>query len=282
MHTPFVHALDPVFLTLGPLQIRWYGLMYVLGFTASYFLVRYQIRRRQYTDLETHFENLNLVLILSVILGGRLGYVLFYNPAYYFRHPLEILATWEGGMSFHGACLLLIISGWLFCRKYGIDFWKGADIYVATVPIGLGLGRIGNFINGELFGRPTDVPWGVIFAAGGPIARHPSQLYEALLEGVVLFALLWAVKGRPWQQRPGWPHGSILALFLIAYGVLRMVAEQFREPDPQIGFLFGLVTMGQSLSLVMVAGGLLLWIFRVRQEKKRAGAPVAASRHKRS
>jgi len=281
MPTPFVHSFDPVAVSLGPLQIRWYGLMYVLGFTASYFLVRYQIRRRQCAELEMHFENLNLVLILSVILGGRLGYVLFYNPAYYFRHPLEILATWEGGMSFHGACLLLIISGWLFCRKYGIDFWKGADIYAATFPIGLGLGRIGNFINGELFGRPTDVPWGVIFADGGPVARHPSQLYEALLEGFILFVLLWSMKGRPWQQRSGWPHGSIFALFLIGYGVLRMVVEQFREPDPQIGFLFGLVTMGQSLSLIMVAGGLFLWMFRVRKEKNRGGAPVAATRRKR-
>ena len=278
MQTPFVHTLDPVFLSLGPLQIRWYGLMYVLGFTASYFLARYQIRRWQFGELERHFENLNLVLILSVILGGRLGYVLFYNPAYYFRHPLEILATWEGGMSFHGACLLLIVSGWLFCRKHGIDFWKGADIYVATIPIGLGLGRIGNYINGELFGRQTDVPWGVIFPDGGGVVRHPSQLYEALLEGVLLFLILWSVKARPWQCRPLWPHGSILALFLIGYGIFRMIVEQFREPDPQIGFLFGLVTMGQSLSLAMVIGGILFWFVRMRQQEK---TPVAAPRTRR-
>ncbi|KAB2890772.1 MAG: prolipoprotein diacylglyceryl transferase [Desulfobulbaceae bacterium] len=281
MQTPFVHALDPVFLSLGPLQIRWYGLMYVIGFSASYFLARHQIRRWQFSELEQHFENLNLVLILSVILGGRLGYVLFYNPAYYFRHPLEILATWEGGMSFHGACLLLIVSGWLFCRKHGIDFWKGADIYVATIPVGLGLGRIGNFINGELFGRQTDVPWGVIFPDGGAVVRHPSQLYEALLEGAVLFLLLWTVKARPWQGRPLWPHGSILALFLIGYGIFRMFVEQFREPDPQIGFLFGLVTMGQSLSLAMVIGGIVFWLVRMRQQKTTPAATPRAGRKRK-
>ena len=281
MQTPFVHALDPVLLSLGPLQIRWYGLMYVIGFTASYFLARHQFRRWQFSELEQHFENLNLVLILSVILGGRLGYVLFYNPAYYFQHPLEILATWEGGMSFHGACLLLIVSGWLFCRKHGIDFWKGADIYVATIPVGLGLGRIGNFINGELFGRQTDVPWGVIFPDGGAVVRHPSQLYEALLEGAILFLLLWTVKARPWQRRPMWPHGSILALFLIGYGVFRMIVEQFREPDPQVGFLFGLVTMGQSLSLAMVIGGIVFWLVRMRQQKTTPAAAPRAGRKRK-
>jgi phosphatidylglycerol:prolipoprotein diacylglycerol transferase len=280
MQTPFVHALDPVLLSLGPLQIRWYGLMYVIGFTASYFLARHQIRRWHVVEFEQHFENLNLVLILSVILGGRLGYVLFYNPTYYFQHPLEILATWEGGMSFHGACLLLIISGWVFCRKHGINFWQGADIYVATIPIGLGLGRIGNFINGELFGRETTVPWGVIFPDGGTAVRHPSQLYEAILEGAVLFLILWTMKSRPWQNRPLWPHGSILALFLIGYGVFRMIVEMFREPDPQLGFLFGLVTMGQSLSLAMVIGGSLFWIFRIRQANAATAIPRKSLRQK--
>lgn len=264
MQTPFVHSFDPVLLHLGPLQVRWYGMMYVLGFTASYFLVRHQIRLWRHASLEKHFENLNLVLILSVILGGRLGYVLFYNPLYYLAHPFEIPATWSGGMSFHGACATLLISGWLFCRKNHIDFWQAADIYTATIPIGLGLGRIGNFINGELFGRETDMPWGVIFPDGGSVVRHPSQLYEALLEGAVLFLLLWSQKNKPWQNRRYWPHGSITALFLIAYGVFRMIVEQFREPDPQIGFLFGSITMGQTLSLIMVAGGISFWIARLQ------------------
>ena len=264
MQTPFIHNLDPIFFSIGPLHIRWYGLMYILGFTASYFLVRRQISRWNCLNLAENFENLNLVLILSVILGGRLGYVLFYNPAYYLSHPLEILATWTGGMSFHGACITLLLSGWLFCRKHQIDFWQAADIYAATIPIGLGLGRIGNFINGELFGRATDVPWGMIFPDGGPTLRHPSQLYEALLEGLLLFLLLWSQKHKPWQDSPFWPHGSILALFLIGYGIMRIIVENFREPDPQIGFFFGIITMGQTLSLLMVTGGLLLWIVRMK------------------
>lgn len=274
MQTPFIHNFDPVLFSIGPLHIRWYGLMYILGFTASYFLVRQQIRRWNCLNLAENFENLNLVLILSVILGGRLGYVLFYNPAYYLSHPLEILATWTGGMSFHGACIALLLSGWLFCRKYQIDFWQAADIYGATIPIGLGLGRIGNFINGELFGRATDVPWGMIFPDGGGIVRHPSQLYESLLEGLLLFLLLWSQKHRPWQNRRLWPHGSILALFLIGYGIMRMIVEGFREPDPQIGFLFGFITMGQTLSLFMVAGGLFFWIIRIQ----RAGSKERRSR----
>ena len=199
-------TIDPVIFALGPLQVRWYGLMYVLGFTASYFLVRKQIIDRGHTKLGEQFENLNLVLILSVILGGRIGYVLFYNFSYYIENPTHILATWQGGMSFHGACLALIIAGWLFCRRKKLSFWKTADMYVVTIPIGLGLGRIGNFINGELYGRTTDLPWGIIFPGGGPLPRHPSQLYEALLEGMVLFILLWQLRGKtspkkhPWQN----------------------------------------------------------------------------------
>jgi len=253
---------DPVLLEIGPLKVRWYGLMYVLGFTASYFLVQAQIRKHKYLQLAEHFENINLVLILSVILGGRLGYVLFYNLSYYLNHPLEIFATWTGGMSFHGACLTLILSGWWYTRRLGIDFWKAADIYVATIPVGLGLGRIGNFINGELFGRETSLPWGMVFPYGGSVPRHPSQLYEAALEGAVLFAILWSAKDKPWQHRPYWPHGSILALFLICYGLFRMVLELVREPDQQIGFLFNIFTMGQLLSFLMVAGGAVLWTLR--------------------
>lgn len=256
--------LDPVLFKLGPLQVRWYGLMYVLGFSASYFLVRYQIIKQDLTRLADHFENINLVLILCVVLGGRLGYVLFYNLDYYLKHPLEIFATWSGGMSFHGACLALIIGGWIYTHKYQLDFWQAADLYVATIPVGLGLGRIGNFINGELFGKETDLPWGMVFPYGGPVVRHPSQLYEALLEGCVLFAILWGVRNKPWQHRTFWPHGSILALFLIAYGVFRMAIELVREPDQQLGYLLGFFTMGQLLSSLMVLGGILLWAIRIR------------------
>jgi phosphatidylglycerol:prolipoprotein diacylglycerol transferase len=258
--------IDPILLSLGPLHIRWYGLMYVLGFMASYFLVRRQIRLFSYQALEPSFENLNLVLILSVVLGGRLGYVLFYNFSYYLHHPLEIPATWTGGMSFHGACIGVLVGGWLFLRKEKLDYWKVADIYVVTVPIGLGLGRLGNFINGELYGRVTDVPWGMIFPGGGPLPRHPSQIYEMLLEGVALFCVLWSQKARPWQISPGslcrlrWPHGSMVALFLICYGLFRFLVELVREPDPQIGLLRGLFTMGQLLSSLMIVSGLGVWI----------------------
>jgi phosphatidylglycerol:prolipoprotein diacylglycerol transferase len=255
-------AIDPVIFALGPLQVRWYGLMYVLGFAASYFLVRKQILDRHETKLGEHFENLNVVLILSVILGGRLGYVLFYNLAYYLEHPLQIAATWQGGMSFHGACLALIVSGWFFCRSKKLSFWNTADMYVVTIPIGLGLGRIGNFINGELYGRTTDLPWGIVFPGAGPIPRHPSQLYEALLEGVVLFLLLWLLKGRTSGKSQTWPHGTMLALFLGGYGMFRFIIEFFREPDPQIGFLMKTFTMGQLLSGLMMIGGFVLWYSR--------------------
>ncbi len=256
--------IDPVIFGFGPLQVRWYGLMYVLGFTASYFLVLKQIRDFSYKALEPCFENLNLVLILSVVVGGRLGYVLFYNFSYYLQNPLEIPATWTGGMSFHGACIGCIIGGYLYTKKKNLNFWKCADLYVATIPIGLGLGRLGNFINGELFGRVSSVPWAMVFPGGGPLPRHPSQLYEMILEGALLFSILWLYRKKPWQQHRGWPHGSILCLFLIGYGAIRIFVEMFREPDLHIGFILGFLTRGQLLSGAMVFGGILLWKLRQR------------------
>jgi len=257
--------IDPIIFSIGPMHVRWYGLMYVLGFLACYTLVRKQIREHGYQQLAEHFENLNLVLILGVVVGGRLGYVFFYNFSYYLSHPLEIPATWSGGMSFHGACLAILAGGWVFCKKQKLDFWKVADIYVATIPIGIGLGRIGNFINGELFGRTTDLPWGMIFPGGGNNPRHPSQLYESFLEGLLLFVILWSVRNRPWQNQKGWPHGSIVALFLICYGCLRIIVETFREPDQHIGYFMNVFTMGQFLSGAMVLGGLFIWKIRISQ-----------------
>ncbi len=259
--------IDPIIFSLGPLHIRWYGLMYILGFLASYYLVRKQIREQNFHSLEEQFENLNMILIIAVVVGGRLGYVLFYNFSYYLTHPLEIPATWSGGMSFHGACLALMIGGWLFCRKKRIDFWQAADLYAATIPIGIGLGRIGNFINGELFGRVTSLPWGMVFPDGGPLPRHPSQLYESFLEGLLLFVLLWALRHRPWQGKTYWPHGSIFALFLAGYGCMRILVENFREPDPQLGYFLGVLTMGQLLSGAMILGGVLVWRFRLTSHK---------------
>ena len=261
--------IDPILLHLGPLKVRWYGLMYVIGFIASYLLVKKQIKDFEFEELQPHFENLNITLIFAIILGGRLGYVAFYNLPYYLEHPLEIPATWSGGMSFHGAAIGLLIAGLIFCRFKKLDFWATADIYVVTIPIGLGLGRIGNFINGELFGRATELPWGMIFPGGGNIVRHPSQLYEALLEGLLLFIILWTLRKKPWQPSPRWPHGSLVALFLIGYGFFRIFIEFFREPDPQIGLFFGLISMGQLLSSIMIIGGLILWVWRARANNQK-------------
>lgn len=242
--------IDPVIFRLGPLQIRWYGMMYVLGFLAVWFLVKKQMRERvDLAPLAPHFENLNFTLILSLILGGRLGYVLFYNPTYYLANPLEILATWQGGMSFHGAVLGILFGGYLFSRRNRLNFFGTADVYVVTAPVGLFLGRIGNFINGELFGRPADVPWAMVFPGGGPMLRHPSQLYEAFLEGVVLFVVLWGLRKRQM------PQGALTALFFFMYGLMRFLVEYFREPDPQLGFVALGFTMGQLLSAAMVTAG---------------------------
>ncbi len=260
---PYPH-IDPVIFSIGPLQVRWYGLMYVLGFAATLFLVKYQIKKFSFKELDVHFENLNLVLIISLVLGGRLGYVLFYSLPYYLKHPLEILATWQGGMSFHGGLLGLIIGAAIFCRKNRLDFWRVADIYTVTVPIGLGLGRIGNFINGELYGRATDVPWGMVFPGGGPYPRHPSQLYESFLEGLVLFLVLWTLKEK--QNPPAsWPSGSMLAVCIMLYGIFRIFVEFFREPDAHLGFIAVGMTMGQLLSSLMIVAGIILLLIRRKQ-----------------
>jgi phosphatidylglycerol---prolipoprotein diacylglyceryl transferase len=264
-------SINPTLLSLGPLQIRWYGLMYVLGFTAAYLLVVYQAKKFRWEKMLLHVDNLNLVLILGVVIGGRLGYTLLYNPTYYFAHPTEIPAIWSGGMSFHGGCLGAILAGLCYCRSKGLEFWKATDLYIVTVPIGLFFGRLGNFINGELFGRITTVPWAMIFPQGGPMPRHPSQLYEALLEGVVLFLILWSMKAKPWQQTNStrWPHGVMLALFLGLYGCFRFIVEFVREPDPQIGLIGSILSMGQILCLFMICTGVVLWFERKTAADKR-------------
>ncbi len=247
--------------------MRWYGLMYVLGFVASYMLVQYQIKKFNLTKLAEHFENLNLILIICLIAGGRLGYVVFYNLSYYLQHPVEILATWQGGMSFHGALIGLIAGGYIFCRRNALNFWETADVYIVTTPIGLGLGRIGNFINAELFGRVSDVPWAMIFPGGGPLPRHPSQLYEAMLEGVLLFVILWFLKGYTHGAKR-WPHGAMLSVFLICYGIFRYFVELFREPDTHLGFVLASFTMGQILSGLMILAGCILLAWRWKSDNK--------------
>ena len=198
MHFP---AIDPVFLRLGPLQFRWYGLMYVIGFLASYFLIRNEARRRKLGMDNEAVADFIFCLALGVVLGGRLGYVLFYDFSSYLSHPLRIFAIWQGGMSFHGGLLGVAVAGLWYARRFQLPYLQLADLVALAAPVGLGLGRIGNFINGELYGRPTTVPWGMIFPDGGPLPRHPSQLYEALLEGVVLFFLVRFLARR--FQAPG-------------------------------------------------------------------------------
>ncbi|MBI1810695.1 MAG: prolipoprotein diacylglyceryl transferase [Nitrospirae bacterium] len=261
--------IDSEIIRIGPFAVRWYGMMYLIGFASSYLLVRFQIKKfgvksselknDKHSKLKTlDVDSLYFYLILGLLTGARLGYIVFYNLAYYAKHPLEIFAVWQGGMSFHGGLIGSILAGLLFCRKFKLDFWQIADIVIVTAPIGLGLGRIGNFINGELYGRITDVPWAMVFLSGGPFPRHPSQLYEFFLEGVVLFPILWLLKDR------GFRPGVLSAIFIMLYGIFRFIAEFFREPDAQIGYISGFITMGQILSAAMVFLGLgIIYIRRL-------------------
>jgi phosphatidylglycerol:prolipoprotein diacylglycerol transferase len=253
--------INPILIKLGPFQVGWYGLMYVFGFIASYLLVRYQMKKKTFGISREEVDNLFVYLMLGLIIGGRLGYVLFYDLPVYLHEPLEIFAVWHGGMSFHGGLLGVLIVGIFFCLKHKKSFWKIADLFIVTAPIGLGLGRIGNFINGELYGRVTSVPWGMIFPNGGPLPRHPSQLYESALEGGILFVILWLLKDKKL------PSGGLLAVFLFLYGVFRFSVEFFREPDQQLGFILGPFTMGQILSSFMIIGGIVLFFYLKGREK---------------
>jgi phosphatidylglycerol:prolipoprotein diacylglycerol transferase len=230
--------------------------MYLLGFSASFLLVRYQIKKKALAFSKDFVDTLYSYLILGLLLGARLGYVLFYDLPVYLHHPLEIFALWHGGMSFHGGLIGSILAGILFCRRHRVDFWQVSDLVIVTAPIGLGLGRIGNFINGELYGRVTSVPWAMVFPGGGPLPRHPSELYEFFLEGVVLFMILWVLKDRISRS------GLLTSLFLILYGIFRFTLEFFREPDAQLGFILGPLTMGQLLSSAMIAVGLVIFLLR--------------------
>jgi phosphatidylglycerol---prolipoprotein diacylglyceryl transferase len=255
--------LNPFILEWGPVRVTWYGLMYVLGFFLSYLIVRYRVRKKDFGISLAEAENLYFYLILGLIIGARLGYAIFYDPWAYLSRPLEIFAVWRGGMSFHGGAAGVVLVGILFCRRYRKSFWKLADLFIITVPIGLGLGRIGNFINGELYGRVTDVPWGMVFPNGGPLPRHPSQLYESALEGGVLFLILWTLKDKKY------PDGALLAIFLFLYGVFRFFVEFFREPDAQLGFVLGPFSMGQVLCAFMIGAGIFLMIYLRRKANER-------------
>jgi phosphatidylglycerol:prolipoprotein diacylglycerol transferase len=231
--------------------------MYVLGFLATYFLVSRQHKARGLGLQGKVLQDVIFFLAIGLIVGARLGYVIFYqfpNYSEYLTNPLRIVAILEGGMSFHGGLIGTILAGILYCRYRKLPFWEVADIFIVTAPIGLALGRIGNFINGELFGRPSSVPWAMIFPDGGPIPRHPSQIYEAAIEGVLLFIVLWKLKDL--ALRPG----AMVCFFLAGYGIARFIVEFFRAPDPQIGLLWGILTMGQVLCLIMIVAAVVLWL----------------------
>jgi len=230
--------------------------MYLIGFLVSYLLVKYQIRTKGLNFTRDFVDSLYSYIILGLLIGARLGYVLFYNVSYYIHKPLEVFAIWHGGMSFHGGFIGCIIAGILIAKKFRTDFWQICDLVIVTAPVGLGLGRIGNFINGELYGRVTDVPWAMDFPAGGGLPRHPSQIYEFALEGVILFTILWILKDRNWRS------GILSALFIVLYGLFRFLIEFFREPDPQLGLILGPFTMGQALSFLMILFGVGILYFR--------------------
>jgi len=251
--------IDPVIVRIGPLAVRWYGVMYLIGFTSSYLLVRRQIKKKGLNFGQDFVDSLYSYLILGLLVGARLGYVVFYDLPEYLRNPLEIFALWHGGMSFHGGLIGSIVSGIFFCKKSRVDYRQVSDLVIVTAPVGLAFGRLGNFINGELYGRVTDVPWAMVFPTGGPLPRHPSQLYEFFLEGVVLFTVLWILKDR------GLRTGVLTSLFLLFYGIFRFVLEFFREPDVQLGYILGPFTMGQILSASMIVVGVVLFFIRKKR-----------------
>ena len=245
---------DPVALRLGPLAIHWYGLMYLIGFGSAWLLGRWRISHGKTRLTLKDLEDIIFYGVLGVIAGGRLGYVVFYKPAYYMSHPLEIFYLWEGGMSFHGGLLgVLAMVTWLaHSRKY--KWFEVSDFVAPLIPLGLAAGRMGNFINGELWGRPSTLPWAMVFPQSGDgIARHPSQLYQLGLEGLLLFAVIW------WFANKPRPTGQISAVFLMGYGFFRFIAEYAREPDDFLGLLTAGLSMGQLLSLPMIMAGALLF-----------------------
>jgi phosphatidylglycerol:prolipoprotein diacylglycerol transferase len=250
--------IDPILFHLGPLAVRWYGLMYLLGFVAAFFIISRLAPRRHLPLDKDAVSDLLFYIVLGVVFGGRFGYVLFYNFSYFIDHPLQIFAVWQGGMSFHGGLAGVVVATFIYSRRHAIAILPLADILAIAATIGLGLGRIGNFINGELWGRVTTLPWGTVFPAAGPEPRHPSQLYEAMLEGPIIFFLLYWLFARKVR------NGTVFFSFLIFYGVGRFIIEFFREPDQQIGFLWGGATMGQMLCLAMIllGSGGLFWLKR--------------------
>jgi phosphatidylglycerol:prolipoprotein diacylglycerol transferase len=244
---------SPEIFQIGPFAVRWYGFMYLLGFLSAWLLGRYRVARRPGVFTRAQFDEVLTWGIAGVLIGARLGYVLFYNPSHYLAHPWEIFTVWHGGMSFHGGFLGVILAQGLAGRRYGRRLFETMDFMAPLVPPGLFFGRIGNFINAELWGRATDSPLGMVFPGAGPLPRHPSQLYEAALEGLALFTLLWIFSSKPR------PVMAVSGVFALGYGLLRCFAEFFRQPDAHIGYLaFGVITMGMILCLPVILTGIIL------------------------
>ena len=272
MHAMLIHPqINPIALQLGPLAIHWYGLTYLAAFGLFFFLANLRLRHQPYASItgpgawsRLDIEDILFLGVMGVVLGGRIGYCLFYKPAYYASHPLEIFAVWQGGMSFHGGLLGVLVSQWWFARTRQRPWMQVMDFIAPCVPTGLAAGRIGNFINGELWGRfsAPDLPWGMVFPhSGSLLPRHPSQIYQFLMEGLLLFVLLWLYARKPHQP------GQVAAAFLFGYGVFRFIAEFFREPDAFLGILSLGMSMGQWLCLPMILGGIGLWLWAQKSSK---------------
>jgi len=259
--------IDPIIFSVGPLSVRWYGLMYLIGFAFAMWWANRQAEKPNSGWTKEQVSDLLFYGMLGVILGGRVGYVLFYQFSYFLENPLYLFRIDQGGMSFHGGTLGVITAIFIFAWTRKKSIFAVGDFVVPLVPVGLLAGRIGNFINGELWGRTTDVPWAMVFPTGGPLPRHPSQLYEAFFEGLVLFIILYLFAKKPR------PAGSVAGVFLLGYGVFRFAIEYFREPDAHLGLFGGFISMGQILSLPMVIGGLglIIWAYKKPQ-------PVLASK----
>jgi phosphatidylglycerol:prolipoprotein diacylglycerol transferase len=252
--------ISPVAISVGPIEVHWYGLMYLIGFLGGWWLGRLRTRRPGTTWQAVEIGDLLFYVALGVVLGGRIGYTLVYNFSGFVADPLVLFRIWQGGMSFHGGLVGVLIAMWLYARRTGRTFFQVTDYIAPLVPVGLGAGRIGNFINGELWGRPTDLPWGMVFPFVDAQPRHPSMLYEALLEGLALFIVLWVYSSRPR------PTMAVSGLFLLCYGIFRFLVEFVRQPDAQLGFIaFGWLTMGHLLSLPMIVLGIAFLIHAYRR-----------------
>lgn len=258
--------IDPVAFRIGPLSVYWYGLMYLIGIGAAWLLMRHRAKRADNPLQPAQIDDLIFWVVVGMLAGGRLGYLLFYQPAALAADPLLLVRVWEGGMAFHGGLLGVIVAAWLYARYHRLSIFDLTDLGAPTAAIGLGAGRIGNFINAELWGRVTDMPWGMVFPGAGPDPRHPSQLYQFALEGVVLFLILWWFSAKPR------PRMAVSGLFLALYGLFRFGVEFFREPDAHLGFIaFEWLTMGQILSLPMLLLGILLLALAYRRPQGSGG-----------